>query len=52
MEEHKSDWARREGGWLAGGRVAGEREGGCTPGIVSNRRVHVHTSIWHIGKAS
>lgn len=28
------------------------REGGCTPGIVSNRRVHVHTSIWHIGKAS
>lgn len=39
-------------GWLAGERVVGEREGGCTPGIVSNRRVHVHTSIWHIGKAS
>lgn len=44
---------RDGGGCLAGGgRVAGEREGGCTPGIVSNRRVHVHTSIWHIGKAS
>lgn len=45
-----SGGARR--GWLAGERVVGEREGGCTPGIVSNRRVHVHTSIWHIGKAS
>jgi len=44
--------SRARRGWLAGERVAGEREGGCTPGIVSNRRVHVHTSIWHIGKAS
>lgn len=44
--------ATGERGWLAGERVVGEREGGCTPGIVSNRRVHVHTSIWHIGKAS
>lgn len=44
--------SRARRGWLAGERVVGEREGGCTPGIVSNRRVHVHTSIWHIGKAS
>lgn len=49
-----ASWKSRgaTGGWLAGERVVGEREGGCTPGIVSNRRVHVHTSIWHIGKAS
>lgn len=36
--------ARRKGG--------SARVGGCTLGIVSNRRVHVHTSIWHIDKAS
>lgn len=43
---------QREDGVCARRKGGSARVGGCTLGIVSNRRVHVHTSIWHIDKAS
>ena len=51
--ERERERERAAGGTALAERMVGSSSGGgCTPGIVSNRRVHVHTSIWHIDKAS